>query len=110
MAISPSALLRHLEVCGEVVLWVGSQVALLSSSSSLASVLGSWSAVVLVHQTCRSKCSVPQARQEASAPSLVVCLHLGPSHPSKEWLRLTALSTGSTKLLCDLSSPSGSIS
>ena len=51
MAISPSALLRHLEVCGEVVLWVGSQVALLSSSS-LASVLGSWSAVVLVHQTC----------------------------------------------------------
>ena len=109
MAISPSALLHHLEVCGEVVLWVGSQVALLSSSS-LASVLGSWSAVVLVHQTCSSKCSVPQARQEASTPSLVVCLHLGPSRPSKEWLRLTALGTGSTKLLCDLSSPGGSIS
>lgn len=30
-------------------------------------------------------------------PSLVVCLHLGPSYPSKEWFRLMALGTGSTK-------------
>lgn len=88
--------------------WVSG--ALLSSPFSLASAPGSWSAVVLARQTCSSKCSVPQAKQEASTPSLVVCLHLGPSHPSKEWLRLIALGTGSTKLLCDLSSPGASIS
>lgn len=74
---------------------------------SVASAPGSWSAVVLARQTCSSKCSVPQAKQEASTPSLVVCLHLGPSHPSK-WFRLIALGTGSTKLLCDLSSPGAS--